>query len=260
MKVLATDLDRTLLPNGRWDPEEGAIARFNQLTEASDLVVVYVTGRSLTSTEEAIAKYGIRYPHVLCADVGTSIYRYKEDTWIADDGWPSWVMKGSPKWDAEAVARMLASVTDVQLQEPTCQRLFKRSFYVDHGRQATIVDSVRALTGGRFDEVLVYSYDESADVGLLDILPKTATKQTSLAYVADASGCSHSQVVFCGDSGNDILPLTASFLGVLVGNADEQLVEKVQEAERKMPSLQVYYAQKYYTAGVIEGAKYYGHL
>ena len=29
MKILATDLDRTLLPNGSWEPDEEAIGLFN---------------------------------------------------------------------------------------------------------------------------------------------------------------------------------------------------------------------------------------
>jgi len=71
--------------------------------------------------------------------------------------------------------------------------------------------------------------------------------------------------VFCGDSGNDIFPLTAGFSGVLVRNADEQLVENVQEAMAKNPDLRVYFAQGNfrglngnYTSGVIEGAYHYG--
>jgi len=47
MKILATDLDRTLLPNGRWESDEEAISLFNALTEKHGVLVVYVTGRNL---------------------------------------------------------------------------------------------------------------------------------------------------------------------------------------------------------------------
>lgn len=33
MKIIATDLDGTLLPNGRWESNSGAISLFNELTE-----------------------------------------------------------------------------------------------------------------------------------------------------------------------------------------------------------------------------------
>ena len=78
MRVLATDLDRTLLPNGRWEADRGAIELFNQLTEKHRVLVAYVTGRNLDLTELAIRQYGLRYPDVLCGDVGSSIRRYAD--------------------------------------------------------------------------------------------------------------------------------------------------------------------------------------
>ena len=72
-------------------------------------------------------------------------------------------------------------------------------------------------------------------------------------------------MVFCGDSGNDIFPLTAGFSGVLVRNADEQLVKNVREAMAENPEIRAYFAKGgfmglngYYTSGVLEGAAYYG--
>ena len=54
MKILATDLDRTLLPNGSWKADGQAIELFNELTVKHDVLVVYVTGRNLNLTENAI--------------------------------------------------------------------------------------------------------------------------------------------------------------------------------------------------------------
>ena len=44
MKILATDLDRTLLPNGSWPEDPDAIDLFNKLTEQHSVHVDYVTG------------------------------------------------------------------------------------------------------------------------------------------------------------------------------------------------------------------------
>ena len=72
-------------------------------------------------------------------------------------------------------------------------------------------------------------------------------------------------IVFCGDSGNDVFPLTAGFSGVLVRNADDQLVASVNKATEANPELKVYFAKGgfkglngFYTSGVIEGAYHYG--
>ena len=97
MKILATDLDRTLLPNGSWPPDLEAIDLFNELTQKHDVLVVYVTGRNLALTENAIKEFGVRYPDILCSDVGTSIRKYKDGEWKFDDGWVEHVKRESPK-------------------------------------------------------------------------------------------------------------------------------------------------------------------
>ena len=83
--------------------------------------------------------------------------------------------------------------------------------------------------------------------------------------MAEEHETAKADVVFCGDSGNDIFPLTAGFSGVLVRNADEQLVANVKRACEKNPALRVYFARGgclglngYYTSGVIEGCYHYG--
>ncbi|MCP5418384.1 MAG: HAD-IIB family hydrolase [Chromatiaceae bacterium] len=264
MKILATDLDRTLLPNGKWEADRDAIERFNQLTEQEDLLVVYVTGRNLNLTLHAINTYGVRFPDVLCGDVGTTIRRYQQGEWSYDNGWVTHVKHASPRWNATAIRDTVANVAGIREQESEHQNQFKQSYYVEHENSEQILREIDQLVKGRFDEVIVYSFDSQDGKGLLDFLPASATKQTALEYVAEAFGAAKEDVVFCGDSGNDIFPLTAGFRGVLVRNADDQLVENVTTAMQQNPALQVYFAKGgfnglngYYTSGVIEGAYHY---
>ncbi|AGA90958.1 HAD-superfamily hydrolase, subfamily IIB [Thioflavicoccus mobilis 8321] len=265
MKILATDLDRTLLPNGHWPADEGAIGEFNALTERHGVTVVYVTGRNLPLAERAIADYGVRYPSILIGDVGTTIRRYEDGAWSFDDGWVEHVKRASPRWNAVAVREAIADVSGIVEQEDEHLNQFKQSYYVDHGRRDEVLARIDALVKGRYDEVIVYSYDSQNGKGLLDFLPESATKQTALEYVCEEFGVPKGEAVFCGDSGNDIFPLTAGFSGVLVRNADEQLVENVRKAMAEDPKLKVYFARGgfnglsgYYTSGVIEGAYHYG--
>lgn len=264
MKILATDLDRTLLPNGSWPADAGAIELFNELTEKHDVLVVYITGRNLTLCEEAIAQYKIRHPHVLISDVGTAIRKYAATGWEADSGWDAHVKRTSPKWDAQAVREAVLGVEGLVEQERVHCGVFKQSYYVDHENREAILKTVDARVKGKFDEVIIYSYDSQSGDGLLDFLPQSATKQTALEYIAEEYGAGRDEVVFCGDSGNDIQPLTAGFCGVMVRNADDQLVAKVQAALQENPELRIYHAKGfddlsgYYTSGVIEGAYHYG--
>ena len=236
MKILATDMDRTLLPNGRWAGDDEAIPLFNELTDRHGVLVVYVTGRNLDLAEKAIAEYGVRYPHVLVGDVGTSIRKHADGKWSFDEGWITHVEKTSPRWDATAIKQAVDGIEGLREQEPEHLNPFKQSYYVDHARNEEILEAVNGCVKGRFDEVIVYSFDSQDGKGLLDFLPDSATKQTALEYVALQYGCDKKDVVFCGDSGNDIFPLTAGFSGVLVRNADDQLVVSVKGAMRENPT------------------------
>jgi sucrose-6F-phosphate phosphohydrolase len=265
MKILATDLDRTLLPNGSWKADEKAIELFNTLTKKQDVLVVYVTGRNLALTENAIKEFGVRYPDVLCGDVGTSIRKYRNGEWTFDDGWISHVRHASPSWDANGIRDAVADIEGMREQEREHLNPFKQSYYVEHDRKDAVLRKVDERVKGKFDEVIIYSFDSQDGKGLLDFLPASATKQTALEYVAEEFSAAKEDVVFCGDSGNDIQPLTAGFCGVLVRNADEQLVENIKHAMQGDPDLKVYFAkggfrglQGYYTSGVIEGAYHYG--
>ena len=237
LRILATDLDRTLLPNGSWEADKDAIELFNELTEKHDLLVVYVTGRNLKLTENAIKEFGVRYPHILCSDVGSLIRRYENGSWELDMGWIEHVRKESPRWDETAIRDAVKGIDGIREQEPEHQNQFKQSYYVEHEKKEQILSKIDELVKGKYDEVIVYSFDSQDGKGLIDFLPKSATKQTSLEYIAEERGVEKSEVVFCGDSGNDIFPLTAGFSGVLVKNADDQLVENVKKAMKENPEL-----------------------
>lgn len=265
MKILATDLDRTLLPNGSWQADSEAIKLFNELTQKNGVVVVYVTGRNLQLTEKAITEFGVRYPDVLCSDVGTSIRKYKNGMWTFDEGWVAHVKRTSPRWNAAAIKELLAGIDGMREQESEHLNPFKQSYYVDHAKREEVLREVDERVKGKLDEVIIYSFDSQDGKGLLDLLPQSATKQTALEYVAEEFGADKEEVVFCGDSGNDIFPLTAGFSGVLVRNADDQLVENIKQAMAANPDLKIYFARGnfkglngYYTSGVIEGACHYG--
>lgn len=265
MKMLATDLDRTLLPNGHWQADTGAISLFNELTEKNNVCVVYVTGRNLDLTEQAILQYHVRYPDVLIGDVGTTIRKYKDGEWHFDDGWISHVRHSSPRWDNPAIKESLAGISGLTEQEAEHQNTFKQSYYVEHDERDAILQTVDERIKGLYDESIIYSYDSQDHKGLLDVLPHSANKLTALEYLAEEYGTDKQHVVFCGDSGNDIFPLTAGFLGVLVRNADEQLVQQVNSQKQINNDLKLYFAKGnfkglngYYTSGVIEGAYHYG--
>ena len=66
-------------------------------------------------------------------------------------------------------------------------------------------------------------------------------------------------IVFAGDSGNDYAALTAGFRAILVGNAHQELAERVAEHHRRGGhSDRLYLAREHATAGVLEGCRRFG--
>jgi hydroxymethylpyrimidine pyrophosphatase-like HAD family hydrolase len=184
---------------------------------------------------------------------------------LFDDEWTPHIERTSPRWDAGLIQHALADIAGLREQEQEHLNDFKQSYYVDHDEMDRILKTVDVRIKGKFDEVAVYSYDVKKRVGLLDLLPQSATKQTALEHTARKFRAEPEEVVFCGDSGNDIAPLTAGFAGVLVKNADKQLVTDIREAQQRNHDLKIYFARGnfrglsgYYASGVIEGAYHYG--
>ncbi|WP_206199287.1 HAD family hydrolase [Parasulfuritortus cantonensis] len=73
--LIATDLDRTLIPNGAAPESPGARALFARVAARPDVVLAYVTGRHRALVEAAIAEYGLPVPDYLIGDVGSTVYR-----------------------------------------------------------------------------------------------------------------------------------------------------------------------------------------
>jgi len=95
----------------------------------------------------------------------------------------------------------------------------------------------------------------SGDWRYLDIVPKSAGKLKSLQYVQRKLGFRDEATLACGDSGNDILMLSGTNLGVMVGNSQEQLVEWARE---KGNGERLFHAEGKVADGILEGIRHFG--
>jgi hypothetical protein len=85
--LLATDLDRTLIPNGAAPESPGARQRFARVASRPEVMLAYVSGRHRALVEEAIAEYHLPLPDLVIGDVGTTIYQLQDGDWRE---WPDW--------------------------------------------------------------------------------------------------------------------------------------------------------------------------
>jgi HAD superfamily hydrolase (TIGR01484 family) len=265
-RLLATDLDRTLLPNGPEEESPGARPLLAALAAELELQLAYVTGRRLELVEAAIEEYDLPRPHFVLADVGTSLYAPRGAGWELS---PAWTARLAEDWDgrtARDLAPLLAGLAagaQLELQEPAAQGEFKLSFYTPLEVDAeALVHRVRAaLAGAGLRAAVVHSVDAAARTGLLDVLPACSAKLRALEHLMAARGVARREVVFAGDSGNDLEVLVSPIPAVLVANADEDLRARALREAADAGFRERLYAARgglfgmngNYAAGILEG-------
>lgn len=260
--LLCTDLDRTLIPNGAQPESPAAGARFAQLAGREDVTLVYVTGRHRALIEQAIAEYNLPQAAYAIADVGATIYQLGASGW---QQWHEWDEHIAPDWcnlTHDDLYKMLSVFPALKLQESEKQGLYKLSFYVppDTDTQALITEMDILLLQAGVSANLIWSIDEAAATGLLDVLPARAGKLNALRFLMQKLDVARGSTIFAGDSGNDLDVLLSDIPAVLVANAAADVKQQAAQAACDV----LYIAQGgylgmngNYAGGILEGVAHY---
>ncbi len=265
--LLCTDLDRTLLPNGAQPETPGARRCFAILAARREVTLAYVTGRHRELVEEAIKSFNLPRPDYVIGDVGTTIYELGSGTWHP---WPEWETEIAPDWSGRSAAdlqRLFDDLPHLRLQEVSKQNRFKLSYYVSlhSDKESLLREMDRRLENESIRASLIWSVDEAANIGLLDVLPASATKLHAVEFLMRRKGFSLEETLFAGDSGNDLPVLTSHLPSVLVANAAPEVRnEAVRLAIEKGTRNTLYLAcgdlhamNGNYSAGILEGLAHY---
>ncbi|MEN8133839.1 MAG: HAD-IIB family hydrolase, partial [Pseudomonadota bacterium] len=262
-----TDLDRTLLPNGAQPESPGARARFAVVATRPEVSVAYVSGRHRALVEQAIKNFRLPVPDYVIGDVGTTIYQISGIRW---QRWQEWEQEIGPDWgdcDHQGLVSLFRDLSALHMQEKSKQNTHKLSYYVS--LQADRQGLLKEM-GSRLDEhgvaaSLVWSIDDPAGIGLLDVLPAHATKLHSIEFLMRQKGFTHESTVFAGDSGNDLPVLVSPISSVLVGNASDQIKRQALDQAATQGTTSALYVAKgdyrdmngNYSAGILEGLSHY---
>ncbi len=161
MKLLCTDLDRTLVPNG--EQPESPLARpvLWHLLRSNDVSLAYVSGRDLARVLAAIDDFDLQKPDVIVGDVGTSIYVPIDGSWQLQDEWQSQIGKDWNGFDSDGIRAILVSFSELEDQEEDRQTRFKRSYYLPRELDVTALKQRldEHLTGLGVQASLIFSDD-----------------------------------------------------------------------------------------------------
>lgn len=265
--LLCTDMDRTVIPNG-FEPEHpDARKRFKQFCSNSGVTLVYVTGRHIALVKHAIHNYALPEPSYVISDVGTKIYRMINDQWSEMTEWQTEIEKDWKGYNTHDVKQFLSPISELILQESSKQNTHKLSYYLPLylDNEDIIRRMEKIFADIDIDVSIIWSLDEPKNTGLIDVLPRHATKLHAIEFLQKKLKYSLEHVIFAGDSGNDLPVLTSQINAVLVDNASNDIKIEARQLVLANGHVDTLYIANSsvlemngnYSAGVLEGIWHY---
>jgi sucrose-6F-phosphate phosphohydrolase len=263
-KLLATDMDGTVIPLDREPQRKTEIQELRAALEASEgVLLAYVTGRGLELASKGIRQFDLPIPDFFVGDVGTSLYRSTQDGFEVDVEYARRMKEAMGGLDFKEVQESMKPLSHLLLEPHERQTEFKLSFRLpgDQDNRPTIAAVREHLEnlGGRVQ--VVYSVGAPSGVGLLDLLPVGGGKEHALRYLQEITGIEEEHVVYAGDSGNDLAAMLGGVKAILVGNAGKELRTELEEKGRERGILsKIHFSSSPFAKGVLEGCRHFGIL
>lgn len=247
--TLASDVDGTLV--GDRSALDRLALRLRKMQERGELFLVYSTGRRLSQVISGVAEEGLPEPDAVICQVGTEIYLppYKEDLHPLE----AWRRQLLGQYRREEALVFLEGIEGLRLQPPEFNTELKTSCYLDMcpDPEAAAAEIRRRV------EPVIDSYQVVWSSGRdLDILPAASGKGKAIQFLVETREISADRVVVAGDSGNDATMFQHFRRGVVVANAQAELLHMAGQMEPD----RVYLARLPHAAGVEEGLEHYGVL
>ncbi len=260
VRVLATDLDGTLIPLPDRPENAEDLKRLSACLAEAERELVFCTGRHFESVIEALDDFGLPRPNWMICGVGSALYRREGKDYVRFAPFYDHLAEKTGHVDREGIQDLLSDLQGLTLQCAAHQGEYKISYDCaaeDLDRLLTEID--RRLTAGSYPFRSMGSVDPFTDGGLIDLLPEGVTKAYTLAWLSTHGDFHPDEVVYAGDSGNDLAALTHGFRAILVGNAAEDLRLAVRKtlSEKGLDAC-LYCAQGAASSGVLEGCRHFG--
>jgi len=197
------------------------------------------TGRTVESAVKHLHQNGIIDADIIISSVGSELY-YGKDLHFSK-GWETHISK---HWNREKIKNILEQYDFLEYQKEDTQRNFKISYNIKPDKD-NLARIHNILIKNKCKYNLIYSHDK-----YLDILPSRASKGKAIRYLSYKWDIPLHNFLVCGDSGNDAEMLKGVSLGVIVGNYSGEL-ENLKGVKN------VYFADKQYAGGIVEGIEHY---
>ncbi|WP_310821289.1 HAD-IIB family hydrolase [Stratiformator vulcanicus] len=246
--TLASDIDGTLV--GSRESLDRLANRLDVLRNAGGLLLIYCTGRRLDQVIDGTETEGLPIPDAVICQVGTEIYLEPNQESASLESWRTKLLSEYSRAEAES---FLDGIPGLQMQPHEFNTDLKTSCFVDECPNPDATAAMIAERAARADDRYMVIYSSGRD---LDILPASSGKGKAIAFLLQHLGRSHENVVVAGDTGNDSAMFHHFDRGIVVANAQPELIALAEAADAKS----VYQAGLPYAAGVEQGLEFFGVL
>jgi len=260
IKALATDLDGTLIPLDDHPQNQADLRTVASILDQHDLSLIFVTGRHFESVQQAMQQYDLPRPDWIICDVGATIMqRGEQNEFEAVADFANHMEELVADWSAPRVISVLANQASLRLQESEKRGPFKVSYYTDALQlQTTTTQLAEQLRRDDVPWSIISSVDPFNGDGLIDLLPSGVSKSYAINWWAAEHDLKAEQLVFAGDSGNDIAALTAGYKAIVVGNAAADVISETRTSHRIAAwADRLFVSQHSATSGVADGLHHY---
>lgn len=259
-RVLATDLDGTLIPLPESERNRVDLQRITEHFSGSKQTLVFATGRHFESALEAIEHYQLPLPEWIVCDVGSSIYKRVGSEFQVFETYANHLSEISGSMQRGPVEKILDGIEALEQQPIAHQQRFKISYQSTVENVAELVERINELLrSADLPYECMGSLDPFMNCGLLDVMPRGVSKAYALIWLSTHADFSPHEVIYSGDSGNDYAALVSGFRAIVVANGSDGLAEKVRArlAERQIND-RLYLAEQTASSGVLEGCQHFG--
>lgn len=261
--IIATDLDRTLISNGKAKKETKTYVEFKQ--KVKNHILVYNSGRDLYLTKQAIKRYNLPKPDFLICSVGTKIYYKKNNDFLEFKDWNELIKKDWKNKTSTDIRKILKKLKTIQEQPRKNNNKYKQSYYFPLNKEIKpIIKKIKKILKYHNLKCSVITSTDGKKY-FIDILPKSVDKLSALLFISKIIKVKKNKIVFSGDSENDLSVICGGVKGILVKNSFDSVKLKVNNFVKQNPKYKklIYIAKGNfgysgnYVSGILEGGKHF---
>lgn len=234
--LLATDLDGTFL-----DGDDACKKELYSLMKQPGIMLVFVTGRGLQSVLSLFDQETLLpAPHYIICDVGATVVHGKTLQPVQplqsliENKWP-----GNDK-----VLQNFSTIKGLSLQPVPQNR--RCAFFYNH--MVTNLDEIHKASAAIGCDAIV-----SAEK-YIDVLPSGINKGTTLQQLMQLMQIESKRILVAGDTMNDLAMYETGYNAVVVGNAEEKLLQATKAAPH------IYHASLHGCGGILQALRHFPGL